>query len=129
MTYKEAYNKVIDAYFRDEIKPYNPCFFFFFTLCDNDPSWYNFHAGLPCDGEPQTHYPSHRYSGEEFKRMEYALLSNISIDMSNYEDELFSGMVAALSVLKSVHKEHGENVDEEIPFVKRDLKNKVPCAL
>lgn len=125
LTYKEAKEKIFDAYFKDEIQPFNTCFCFCGTLCDNNSSWYNFHAGLHCDGMLlQTHYPSHGYSGEELKRMEYALLRELPIDRNNYEVKLFEGMCSALEVLKEIHKSRGENVDEEIPFVKRDLKIK-----
>jgi hypothetical protein len=61
--------------------------------------------------------------------MEKALFSNFrdrfSYDRLNdypeYEDELFAGMCAAIDVLKQVHIEHGEVIDEVPVFEKRVL--------
>lgn len=40
----------------------------------------------------------------------------------DYENKLFNGMVAALEVLKQIHIEHGEVIDEEPVFTKRILQ-------
>lgn len=139
MKYKEAESLIIDAYFKDEIEPYNGSFCFCGTLNNNDAHWRK--SG------------SKYYSQREFIKMEYALLSTINImtynagDMfyasgkwdikdanghtvdrgvvkqhPNYENALFEGMVAALNMLREIHKAHGENVDEEVSIKKRVLK-------
>ena len=141
MTYFEAYNKVIEAYFRDEIKPFDPRFCFCGTLSPN------------CKWHTQSLFDkiifNYPYSVDEYSKMEYYFfkpfrkmgikligISEVNMELpygfeysERYEKLVFDGMVNALGILKSIHRERGENVDEEIPFVKRDLKNKVPCAL
>lgn len=119
MTYNEAYNKIIDAYFKDEIKPMDTKFCFCGTLCDNTKVWY---------GGIVLRLASHGYNGKEFLDMEGALFGGIrKIDGLGWgskaisEDALFSGMCAALDVLKNIHRERGENVDEVPQFTKRSL--------
>lgn len=126
LTYQEAYNKIIEAYFKDEIIPQNAEFCFCGTLNDHDDDYWVSHyfkkGGI-------------HYTGQEFQLMEEALFSGLqkygfSLDMahvemvafSNYEDALFNGMCAALEVLKQIHKERGENVDDVPVFTKRTLQ-------
>lgn len=135
LTYSQAYNKIIDAYFKDEIKPFKEQFCFCGTLSPN-ANWSNSHL---LDVRIHKHYP---YSVDEYGRMEEALFSRMPKTRwrgvgwvwkkherheDNYtEDELFNGMCAALEVLKEIHRERGENVDTEAtPFVKRNLHQKL----
>ena len=128
LTYKEAYNKIIDAYFNDEINPMSVNFCFCGTLAPND-SWIQKYLHK---------VNKHPYSYEEYRLMESALLNNIKHDdqsillfnnikdvydklSSTYEENLFKGMCAALDVLKDIHRERGENVDDEVAFTKRQL--------
>jgi|SRR6476620_1568213 len=124
MTYNEAYNKIINAYFKDEIVPLDGNFCFCGTLCDNTSDWLGlFH-----------NYPSHGYTGRDFDRMEEALFNGIrvtaKVDSVNvlsrragiYEDALFAGMCAALEVLKQIHEQRGEKIDETPAFTKRQLQ-------
>ena len=128
LTYKEAYDKIIDAYFKDEINPYDREFCFCGTLARSS-AWLF----------------SNDYNIGEFKRMEYALLSTIMniiypndtdiycqtrhdktkrdrlFSNPQYEDALFQGMCAGLDVLKQIHKELGENVVELPALTKRKL--------
>jgi hypothetical protein len=121
LTYQQAYNKIIDAYFKDEIEPFNNSFCFCGNLNDNDYAW-RFGDGR-------------YYTIKEYNKMEDALfygmieiIPNIMFRStinkpSDYEDCIFNGMCAALKVLKQIHKDRGENVDEEIPFVKREINS------
>ncbi len=124
-TYKQAYDKIIQAYFRDEIKPMDARFCFCGTLNDNIGEWgeYNL-SGNDGDGI--------HYSYNEMVTMENALFKGIRQDrvitvfeamkLIDSEDALFSGMCAALDVLKEIHRSRGEDVDEELtPFTKREL--------
>jgi hypothetical protein len=128
LTYKEAYDKIIDAYFKDEINPMSANFCFCGTLAP-DSSWIQKHLHK---------VNKHPYSYEEYRLMEVALLNNIKHDdqaillfngiiyvydqlSSTYEDDLFKGMCAALDVLKDIHRQRGENVDDEVAFTKRQL--------
>lgn len=133
LTYKQAYDKIIDAYFKDEIKPLAGEFCFCGTLNDNNINW----CGSFVNGEPLP------YSLEDFSRMEDALfepLLPLGVDKIEqtrwvtggyigrlpygspwYETALFAGMTAALEVLKQIHTERGEIIDEVPVFAKREL--------
>lgn len=132
MTYREAYNKIIDAYFKDEIKPMDPNFCFCGTLAGGSSWVYSKYL-----------QEEHDYSREEYVEMEKALLLRVGayipvkpylfdqrpayVIMGDrligpvYEENLFKGMCAALDVLKGIHMGRGEEV-EELPFTKRQLQ-------
>lgn len=117
LTCKQAYGKIIDAYFKDEIQPCNRNFCFCGTLCDNTSNWYG-------SGLQGWHKDYNGYSGDDFVRMENALLSElIADDHPCYEEVLFSRMCAALEVLKQIHLERGEVIDEAPVFTKRTLQS------
>lgn len=124
LTYRQAYDKIIEAYFKDEIEPLDGNFCFCGNLCDNTSDWMGW----------QENYDSHGYAGGDFDRMEHALFAGMKrvagVDSvcyiphtsPIYEEALFAGMSAALDVLKEIHRSRGENVDEDIPaFTKREL--------
>lgn len=120
LTYDQAYSKIIDAYFKDEIRPTDAKFCFCGTLANGD-GW--------------THKEINGYTGRHFKRMEAALLDAFGVVRpdgwsrfhqiehgGNYEDVLFAGMSAALDVLKQIHIDRGEIIDEpQTQFKKREL--------
>lgn len=129
LTYKKAYDKIIQAYFRDEIKPMSAEFCFCGTLAP-DSMWGS------CFRKEKNNYP---YSIEEYQRMEEPLLLSIGASKSgitgnwavnwyklhripNYEDKIFKGMCESLEVLKEIHRERGENVDDLPPLTKRQLQ-------
>lgn len=135
-TYKEQYDKIVEAYFKGEIEPYNPMFCFCGNLCDNTDKWFSWFL-------PSKHNSSHGYAGVEFVKMEAALLDTIKNELSlsdfnewfdeegnnfepyqhpNYETALFNGMVAALEVLRQIHAERGDVTAIETPLVKRKLQ-------
>lgn len=135
LTYHEAYNKIIEAYFKDEIKPYSGKFCFCGTLAG-----FNEYGG--CEGNYRG-WPTKVYNDQELQMMENALLITIfngvggnlskfnpfegdnsddrikTITHPNYEDALFNGMCKALEVLKEIHRSRGENVDDVPVFTKR----------
>lgn len=134
MTYNEAYNKIIDAYFKDEIKPYDQDFCFCGTLCNGNGRWWWWSRSF------DTETTDFNYSKTELLKMEKALLVPLAKlvnrgdiflsdeksrlkcqSHSGYEDTLFAGMSAALDVLKQIHIERGEVIDETPVFTKRQL--------
>lgn len=136
-TYKEQYDKVINAYFKDELKPLDPQFCFCGTLCSKDKSWYGVML--------KRHNDYKGYTGDDFVRMEKALIETIRItrdELPNaggisgvmklypekYEQALFDGMVVALDELKRIHQEHGEIIDDTPTFQKRIIQNKKQLA-
>lgn len=134
MNYKQAFDKITEAYIRGEIEPYNREFCFCGTIGHTQREIGDFLVGT---------WDYTKYSGEEYFKMEYALLTIIrdsTIDdfkhdiyvqdevartiirnHPNYETALFAGMSAALDVLKQIHIERGEVIDEVPEFVKRAL--------
>lgn len=132
LTYKQAYDKIIEAYFKDEIKPFDTGFCFCGTLSP-DYRW-------PEVGFSATIYP---YSEKEYILMEKALLHKFPgihhiqighvtgdtegvVSTPLFEDYLFNGMCAALDALKEIHRSRGENVDEELtPFTKRNISKQL----
>ncbi len=57
--------------------------------------------------------------------MEWQLLTAIQVSKLDprFEDQLFSGMVAAIEVLKQIHIERGEVIeDDNYGFKKRELQ-------
>lgn len=141
LTYKEAYDKIIDAYFKDEIQPYNTEFCFCGTLGYAKYSPSN-------NGRWMQWAPI--YTTEEYTKMENALLKTIAdrllgeenylsiylgtvedtlrgnrkkVDTHpNYEDALFEGMCKALDELKEIHRQRGEDVDSLPQLTKRKLQ-------
>lgn len=145
LTYKEAYNKIIDAYFKDEIKPYNGTFCFCGTLIQEKDSLGRVNANWGS---------SPLYSGKELAVMEAALLRTLREETiggdtnritysyylqankyyedhskwkviqnhENYENALFLAMSNALDELKKIHVERGENVEELPILTKRKLE-------
>jgi len=116
LTYKEAYDLVIEAYFRDEIRPLEAQFCICGTLCGNDSGWYL--------DSYKPNYVNAGYTGRELKMIEEPLIDHFIDDEDNpeYENALFNGMCAALEVLKKIHRERGENVDELPALTKRQLE-------
>lgn len=123
MTYKQAFDKITEAYFKDQIKPLSSSFCFCGTLCNNERGWFI---------SPRSeHADSHGYKGTEFVKMETVFLNTIQEFESDsgkwntqnpkYEEGVFAGMSAALDVLKQIHIERGEIIDEVPEFVKREL--------
>lgn len=131
LTYQQAYDKIIDAYFKDEIRPYHDNFCLCGTLAIG--FW---NRPLHCD------YTKEPYSKTEYARMESELLIALGNKprgkkmfhwcgdgdgvngrlTERYEDKLFKGMSAALDVLKEIHRSRGEDVDNiSQPFTKRQL--------
>ncbi len=134
-TYQEAYDKIIDAYYKDQIKPMNSQFCFCGTLHEG-PDW---RYGKLQKGE---------YTPFEFSKMEAALFDGIlneyglswNADPEKHyvvfasmntlhiadllrgpsEEALFCGMSKALEVLKEIHRGRGEDVDNlGVSFQKR----------
>lgn len=131
ITYKKAFDKITEAYIKDEIKPMDRNTCFCGTLGWNTGNDY--------------------YTRYDYKKMEWALLrrligiytdlvyltppqiniygfqwvfcegvkEGVEPKTKEYEDALFRGLCDALDVLKKIHIERGENVDG-IQLVKRE---------
>ena len=124
LTYKQAFDKITEAYIKEEIKPMRMDFCFCGTLA--------------CEVKERdigSYWDDERYSEQEYLRMEIALMKGLGAKRviggngwhigterpydADYEERLFAGMCAALDVLKSIHKERGEEVESVPVFKKR----------
>lgn len=124
LTYRQAFDKITEAYIRGEIEPWNSSFCFCGTLCNNKSNW-----GIYGGDQRNKNYTKY-----EFIEMEDALLKAISngnngnysqrhkTGSKEFENALFIGMSNALEVLKEIHRARGEDVDEVPMFTKRELK-------
>ncbi len=128
--YREQYDKIIQAYFRDEIEICDSEFCFCGTLSPTGRKWNtspNFSWGKDSYQDHKYDHPQ-PYTLSEYKRMEWALVDTKNDYAahngirSDHEDAIFMGMSAALEVLKQIHISRGEKIDEDIPqFTKREL--------
>lgn len=126
-TYETQFNKITEAYIKGNIKPWDDDFCFCGTLADGDDWTFLNQKSLS-------------YTPVEFGKMEKALFSPFPeikwsyngrqkrscplvkiTQAKDFEEKLFNGMCAALEVLKQIHIEHGEVIDNPQPFVKRTL--------
>lgn len=140
LTYAEARNKILDAYFKDEIKPFDMNFCFCGTLA----------GGVEWAIPSNINGIDKKYTKSEYTEMESALLyvftetfstvvrsgnnpadwqvydSKYIVQHPEYENVLFRGMEKALEVLKEIHRSRGEDVDNPAPsFTKRSIPEKI----
>lgn len=137
LTYREAYDKIIDAYFKNKIEPYNGCACFVGTLLNGDSKWMECRSGYDFT---KGDYDSTRgliilkkkypYTEDEIVRLERTLLGSIyrlsdglCHDHNDYEQILFIAMSETLDVLKEIHRSRGEDVDGFPALIKRKIVN------
>lgn len=134
LTYIEARDKIWNAYFRDEIKPCAPEFCFCGTL-EGGYNWLfedkAINYSVKQYGEMEralfSHFPNIIWQkpGGLINQLEGGWLDDI-FRLRNYEELLFSGMLAALEVLKQIHRERGEPIPEDEPLLtKRNLEGEI----
>lgn len=143
LTWPQAYDKIIQAYFKDEIKPYDECFCFCGTLSGgrhwhrsgySNPELRNLEAALLITlhretvgfiGEPVMVTDNYIYMEGDHLVFHEPRQKNGGVDQivghNDYEEGLFLGMTAALEVLKDIHRSRNENVDELPVLTKRQL--------
>lgn len=116
MTYRQAFDKVTEAYFKGEIKPADANFCFCGSLCDNSNAW-----AYSCLSRIHNNYAG--FKGVHFVRMEDALLEGIwnivpsltSYEHPLYETALFNGMSAAIDEMRAIYIEEGWELGEDTP--------------
>lgn len=125
LTYKQAFDKITEAYIKDELNPMNGEFCFCGTLA----------------GGRRWRYGEGDYSPEEYGEMEGPLLRGLMADVHYYtvegkygifmnkdkatEELVFKNMCNSLEVLKQIHVRRGENVEETPIFIKREKKEAI----
>ena len=127
LTYIEARDKIWNAYFRDEITPIYSCACFVGNLLGEKDTWWMGREACRIDYENPIAAMTDRafvekngmYSAEEILSMEAAFMKCYP---SQGEEKLFAGMLAALEVLKQIHRDRGDYIPEDEPLLtKRTL--------
>lgn len=137
-TYKECRDAIIEAYFKNEIKPYCPDFCFCGTLspAEETPNGMFKLWNYPAVAD----YSKHFFTKSDYMKMEEALLialgnkrtsygdfywetmAGASPHDDDYEKQLFQGMSNALDVMRDIFIERGLPIEDEYAvFVKREL--------
>lgn len=137
-TFQEQYNKIVDAYYKNELKPYIGCACFVGNLLNNKDKWgmardfvnedtdtdliifrettnpYRF-IGIQCIKEESNDL----YSIEDICQLEQNFLRKYSD--SDPENSLFNAMETTLELLKQIHESKGEII-KKYNFIKRELQ-------
>lgn len=126
-TYKEQYDKITRAYFRNEIEPYLNCACFIGNLLNNTDKW---NAMRDCiTGNKMTPVVDAKtldpvfgfYTIEEICEMENNFLDAIeNYSYTGWENSVFYAMSSTLDMLRKIHESKGE-ITEVQSFTKRQL--------
>lgn len=130
------YNKIVRAYFKNELKPLASRCCFVGNLLNNNDKWgvgrtfdytLEFVPSVPVKNIPPQaltcleQESNGFYSMEDICKLETIFLNTLDDrTRGKYENRLFEAMEAALSTLKELHEAKGEIV-EEYNFTKREL--------
>jgi len=126
LTYRQAYDRIVDAYFKDEIRICDSCKCFVGNLLGGTYVW----NGCRTIESRLTTIHENTKSGMlllneyGYTPLQITQLEGVFMEFNTWDDEedIFRGMCAALDMLKKIHEESGETV-EPIPFKKRELIN------
>lgn len=133
ITFREAFDRITKAYYRNEIEPFNACGCFVGNLLNKNNGWVEGCGGL---GELRSDKlrvfkarlsvsdnSDNTYSLEEIAELENVFMSHIRTISKNDEGdeaEIFQAMEAALLKLREIHESKGEII-EPLEFKKREL--------
>lgn len=130
-TYQQQFNKITEAYIKGEILPFKACFCFIGNLLNKTDQWVDARNSF-CDvpnffiNNSLMEKEIIRHAGGLYKPMEIAQMETLFCRTyqkhGKTEDALFIAMCAALEVLKQIHIERGEVIDDAPVFTKRELQ-------
>jgi hypothetical protein len=125
-TFKEQYDKIVTAYMKDRLTPMDPCACFVGNLLNGSKEWFDFGGHVATGG----------YTARELCRLETVFMGSGPFDPDGsvgtlhgkpykgttlpYEERLYNAMERTLLLLRSIHEERGE-VIEDYNFTKRIL--------
>jgi hypothetical protein len=139
-TFETQYQKIVSAYYRNELNPLASCACFIGNLLNNNRNWsearvfrtmqpdvknYNYEGGIACIRQES----GGMYSIEEIIEMEKNFLIKAIPDIDfkesfmikkATEDNLFNAMLSTLEMLRKIHESKGEIV-KDYNFTKREL--------
>lgn len=140
MKFQDAYNKIVTAYYKNELNPWAPCACFVGNLLNNRRDWgavkssENFiwkdmfyphgrEQRNSCEIEVIKEQSNGFYSSDDISRLEYNFIMTLQKSNSeNREEYLFKAMESTLELLRKIHEEKGEIV-KDYTFTKRELVN------
>jgi hypothetical protein len=142
-TFQEQYNKIVDAYYKDELVPYANCACFVGNLLNNDDNWAlgrgnkfgttnrrweSITEAEQCIKKNANGF----YTLQEILALEMIFMDTLHKNLTNdapsplrkkwegWENSLFDAMSTTLDALKLIHASKGE-VIESFSFQKRKL--------
>jgi hypothetical protein len=139
-TFREQYNKIVSAYIKDELDPFQVCACFVGNLLNGDKDWQHIRDFWD-NGESMLRNPNKwgfpmsysqkciaKQSGGLYNAQEILDLENLFLKTLNYspivatftEENLFKAMEVTLQKLREIHESKGEIV-EDYTFTKRQL--------
>jgi hypothetical protein len=135
-TFERQYQKIVSAYYKETLNPFNDCGCFNGTLFDGKPDW-AFARDIRVVNKTlhitayKNKYPSVEsflkekansfYSPLDIYNLEFAFLEKFKKFGTYTEDELFNAMLSGLEKLREIHESKGEVV-KDYNFTKRKPK-------
>ena len=130
-TFRESYDKIVNAYLRDELKYKNSCACFVGNLLNNSYQWGTCkYKGALAEGpftkeelDTVRRESNGFYNEDDIKSLECNFMTLMSgADYSkDFEHKLYNAMESTLLLLKEIHIAKGEVVEDYI-FTKRKLE-------
>jgi hypothetical protein len=138
--FEEQYQKIVSAYYKNELRPMNSCACFIGNMFNNNRLWSNIRTvcigvdGFIVNDEGLLYSESksfieiesnHLYTPQEIVDLENNFLKTSYPDRksSDYtEESLFEAMQSTLEMLRKIHESKGEII-KDYSFIKRELKN------
>lgn len=136
ITFEKQFNKLTEAYIKNEIKPWDACACFVGNILNNTNTWsFGRVCTYPANNKPYELvdngviyneillYAEGFYTPEEIVDLENCFLGNITYTKEGtemYEESLFKAFEKTLDLLKEIHISKGEKI-EPFEFKKREL--------
>lgn len=133
LTYKQQFDKLTEAYIKDQVQPYSGCACFIGNLLDKDSEWMNCRLGYGFAKEDYNTVVGFADLGEwkgytsiEIVEMEKLFLGIMYKEYwrgkRDWENVLFEAFEKTLDLLKEIHISKGEVIEETPNFSKRNLQ-------
>jgi hypothetical protein len=142
LTFEQARNRIIQAYYKDELDPFKNGACFVGNLLGNRDEW-SYARVSPCFVVPGTNTSiygknpktvkhlqaglqlinEHGYTAKQITAMENNFLTIICVwhKGKSEEDVLFDAMDSTIDMLRKIHIQNGEVIPEPFVFAKRQL--------
>jgi hypothetical protein len=139
-TFEQQYQKIVSAYYKNELNPFSGCACFIGNLLNNNSNWegcrtfksqgQSYLDDLHDDWVEEARWAITEesyglYTPQDIIDLENNFLKNLDYDAylnrQCVEDEIFNAMVSTLEMLRKIHESKGEIV-KDYNFTKRQLQ-------